>query len=355
MHEVLLLRLPELRPAGSCAALGVGTINQPAALPSGTRPAFVFRRATRTQDKEADTWRQPLRWHPSPPSRRRGYAHPEVLVSTEWVAQHLKDPKVRLVESNEDMLLYDTGHIPGAVKVDWTPTSTTRCAATTSTASGFEELMRAKGISRRHHRGLLRRQEQLVGHLRLLGASSSSATRTRRSWTAGGSSGSDENRPLIDRRARRYPPTAVHGRRSATTRQIRAFRDEVLDARRSRQGRWWTCAAPRSTAGELLHMPDYPQEGALRGGHIPGAKSVPWASAVDPRRHLQERPSELRAIYERSRASSRTTRSSPTAASASASATPGSCSPTCSATTSVRNYDGSWTEWGNAVGVPIER
>ena len=104
------------------------------------------------------------------PIEQRGYAHPEVLVSTDWVAQHLNDPKVRLVESNEDILLYDTGHIPGAVKIDWTTDLNDQLIRDYVDRSRLQALLRSQRDQRRHHDRLLRRQEQLVGHLRALGA-----------------------------------------------------------------------------------------------------------------------------------------------------------------------------------------
>ena len=99
----------------------------------------------------------------------RGYIHPEVLVSTDWVAEHLDDPDVRIVESNEDPLLYPSGHIPGAVEVDWTRDLNDPVRRDYLGREGFEALMRRIGASRGHDRRLLRRQEQLVGDLCLLG------------------------------------------------------------------------------------------------------------------------------------------------------------------------------------------
>ena len=82
------------------------------------------------------------------PIGERGYAHPEVLVSTDWVAQHLDDPKVRLVESNEDLLLYDTGHIPGAVKIDWTNDLNDPVIRDYVDRDRLQRLLRSRGIDR---------------------------------------------------------------------------------------------------------------------------------------------------------------------------------------------------------------
>ena len=110
--------------------------------------------------------------------------------------------------------------------------------------------------------------------------------------------------------------------------------------------------SPQEYSGELIAMPGYEHEGAQRAGHIPGAASVPWAQAVREDGTFKC-ADELRELY--ARASQRRRRSSPTAASASARRTPGSSCTSCSASDDVKNYDGSWTEWGNLVGVPIER
>ena len=111
------------------------------------------------------------------PIEERGYAHPEVLVSTDWVAQHLDDPKVRLVESNEDLLLYDSGTFPGAVKIDWTNDLNDPVVARLPRPRPAAGAAPVKGHQQRHDDRPVRRQEQLVGHLRPLGAA---AVRRRR-------------------------------------------------------------------------------------------------------------------------------------------------------------------------------
>ena len=151
------------------------------------------------------------------PIEQRGYAHPEVLVSTDWVAQHLKDPKVRLVESNEDILLYDTGHIPGAVKVDWTTDLNDPLIRDYVDQERLAEAAPVEGHQRRHHRRLLRRQEQLVGHLRALGAPALRLTNVK-IMDGGrlplGGRGPRRSRPT----RRRYPDGQHHRAASATTR-----------------------------------------------------------------------------------------------------------------------------------------
>jgi thiosulfate/3-mercaptopyruvate sulfurtransferase len=285
------------------------------------------------------------------PIEARGYAHPEVLVSTEWVAEHLNDPKVRLIESNEDILLYDTGHIPGAVKIDWVTDLNDSLRRDYVDRDAFQKLLRAKGINQDTTVVFYGDKNnwwatyafwvfQLFGltNLKLLDGG-------RLRWV-------DEGRPLST-----DVPTVTPGTISVPARNdapIRAFRDEVL-AHLDTKGQLVDVRSPEEYRGERLHMAEYPNEGALRGGHIPGAKSVPWARAVNPETHTYRPASELRTLYEQEQGirPDRDTivycrigeRSSHT----------------WFALTyllghrKVRNYDGSWTEWGNGVGLPVER
>jgi thiosulfate/3-mercaptopyruvate sulfurtransferase len=281
----------------------------------------------------------------------RGYAHPEVLVSTDWAAQHLDDAKVRLVESNEDILLYETGHIPGAVKIDWVTDLNDSLQRDYVNREAFEKLLRSKGINQDTTIVFYGDKNnwwaayafwvfRLFGltNLKLLDGG-------RLRWA-------DEGHPLVTD-ASHYPAgyIVVPPRNDAP---IRAFRDGVL-AHMRRGGKLVDVRSPEEFRGERLHMPEYPNEGALRGGHIPGAKSIPWARAVDPETHTFRPASELRTLYEKEN-----------------SLPPGEetivycrigerSSHSWFALTyllgyqNVRNYDGSWTEWGNGVGLPIER
>ena len=225
----------------------------------------------------------------------RGYSQPDALVSTDWVAEHLNDPAVRIVESNEDPLLYPSGHIPGAVEVDWTRDLNDPLRRDYLGREGFQSLMRRIGVHAGHDRRLLRRQEQLVGDLRLLGVP---AVRARERQDHG-------RRP---HQVGQGGAAADHGRaepiRRATTRRaerddkkIRAFRDEVLK-HLERKGRLIDVRSPDEYTGKRLHMPEYPNEGALRGGHIPGAANVPWARAVNPDDGTFKTAEELRGLYE---------------------------------------------------------
>ena len=277
----------------------------------------------------------------------RGYARPEVLVTTDWVAEHLKDPEVRIVESNEDPLLYPSGHIPGAVQVDWAADLNDPLRRDYLDRAGFERLMAKIGVTRDTTVVFYGDKNnwwacyafwvfQLFGH-----TNAKVMDGGRLKWEK-------EGRALT----REVPSVRRHALRGARARRhaIRAFRDEVLQHMRGAASRWSTCAARRSSRGERTHMPEYPQEGVLRGGHIPGARTCRGRARPTPRTARSRPPTSCARSTRTRRASSPTTTSSPTAASASAAATPGSCSPTCWATRKVRNYDGSWTEWGNSVG-----
>jgi thiosulfate/3-mercaptopyruvate sulfurtransferase len=285
------------------------------------------------------------------PISDRGYAHPEVLVSTEWVAAHLDDPKVRIVESDEDLLLYETGHVPGSVKIDWVTDLNDSLRRDYVSRDALEALLRSKGISNDTTVVLYGDKNNWWAAysfwvLRLFGlARLKLMDGGRLRWA-------EEGRPLVTE-VPRYPEgnLSVPARNDAP---IRAFRNEVLEHVEAGR-RLVDVRSPEEYRGERLHMADYPNEGALRGGHIPGARSIPWARAVDPATHCFRPANELRTIYKEEngivpdqetivycRIGERS-------------------SHTWFALTyllgfgNVRNYDGSWTEWGNGVGLPIER
>jgi thiosulfate/3-mercaptopyruvate sulfurtransferase len=281
----------------------------------------------------------------------RGYAHPEVLVSTDWVAEHLNDPNVRIIESNEDLLLYPSGHIPGAVQVDWTSDLNDQIRRDYLNRSGFESLMSRIGVTPNMTVVFYGDKNnwwatyafwvfQLFGHS------------NARIMDGGRAKWEREGRPMT-REVPSYPATQY----TATERddkRIRAFRDQVL-AHAQANKPLIDVRSPAEYSGEKLHMPEYPQEGALRGGHIPGAKNVPWGKAVNSDDNTFKPADELRQIYEQEQglrpdqdviAYCRIGERS---------------SHTWFVLTyllgynNVRNYDGSWTEWGNLVNVPIEK
>jgi len=279
------------------------------------------------------------------------FAQPEVLVSTDWVAEHSSDPSVRLVESNEDTLLYPSGHIPGAVQVDWTNDLNDQVRRDYIQKEGFASLVSRVGITPEHTVVFYGDKNnwwacyafwvfQLFGHT------------NARIMDGGRLKWQKEGRPLV-KEVPHYPQSRYTIPERDDSR-IRAFRDQVL-AHVGRQLPLVDVRSPEEYTGERLHMPDYPNEGALRGGHIPGARSIPWSRAVNPEDGTFKSAAELRSLYV-----------------AQAGLKPDDeviaycrigerSSHTWFVLTyllgfrNVRNYDGSWTEWGNLVNVPIEK
>lgn len=280
----------------------------------------------------------------------RGYAVPDVLVSTVWVQQHLNDPDVRIVESNEDPLLYASGHLSGAVEIDWT--------------RDLNDPLRRDYLDREHFEALMARSGIANDTIVVFYGDKNNWWATYAAWVfhlfghknvrimdGGRKKWADEGRPMNREKA---TPAPTHYKAPVRDdKEFRAFRDGVL-GHINAQGKLIDVRSPAEYSGERTHMPEYPNEGALRGGHIPGAASVPWAKAVAEDGTFKDADA-LRAIYE-----------------AGAGLSPSDdvivycrigerSSHTWFALryllgySSVRNYDGSWTEWGNLVGAPIER
>ena len=280
----------------------------------------------------------------------RGYAHAEMLVSTEWVAEHLNDPNVRIIESDEDALLYASGHIPGAVEVDWTTDLNDRCAAITW-ARGFEALASRIGITPETLCVFYGDKNNwwaayalwvfhLFGHTnaRIMDGG-------RLKWV-------QEGRPMTRERPD-YPATRyIAPERDDQT--ARAFRDQVLQHVETRLP-LIDVRSPAEFSGERLHMEDYPNEGALRGGHIPGARNVPWSRALNPQDGTFKPATELRLIYEEEQGLSPDDEVIVYCRIGERSSHTWFVLRYLLGYENVRNYDGSWTEWGNLVNVPIER
>ncbi len=280
----------------------------------------------------------------------KGYVHPDVLVSTNWVAENLESTgKIRLVESNEDVLLYSTGHIANATHIDWVADLNDAIRRDYLNEAQFAALMEKHGISNETTVVFYGDKNnwwacyafwvfKLFGH-----ADCRVMDGGRQKWIA-------EGRELT-----KDVPSFAKGSYHPSARadyKIRAFRDQVLDHVNAGQP-LVDVRSPQEFSGELLHMPGSPQEGALRGGHIKGAASVPWSRAVAEDGSFKT-ADELRAIYEGEKGLS------PDKSVIAYCRIGERSSHTWFVLTyllgypTVRNYDGSWTEWGNLVGVPIE-
>lgn len=281
----------------------------------------------------------------------RGYVNPGVLVSTDWVAEHQQDANVRIIESNEDPLLYSAGHIAGAVQVDWTRDLNDQLRRDYLNKAGFEALMSRIGVTRDTTIVLYGDKNnwwatyafwvfQLFGHT------------NAKVMDGGRAKWEKEGRPLTRETPTYAPTTYTAPERDDAS--IRAFRDQVLKHVEA-GGPLVDVRSPAEFSGEKLHMPEYPQEGAIRGGHIPGAKSVPWARAVNTEDGTFKPAEELKQIYEQEQGLD------PNAELISYCRIGERSSHTWFVLTyllgfkNVKNYDGSWTEWGNLVGVPIEK
>ncbi|MFW5709030.1 MAG: sulfurtransferase [Chloroflexota bacterium] len=280
----------------------------------------------------------------------RGYINPEVLVSTEWVAAHLDDPNVRIIESNEDPLLYTAGHIPGAVQVDWTNDLNDQVVRDYLDSTGFEALMSRIGVTDDMTIVFYGDKNnwwatyafwvfQLFGH-----TNAKVMDGGRKKWET-------EGRALT-REVPQYTATDYKANPRDDS-QIRAFRDEVL-AHVRKSAPLVDVRSPQEYSGELLHMPNYPQEGSLRGGHIPGARNVPWARAANEDGTFKS-ADELRAIYEEEQGLTPEDEIITYCRIGERSSHSWFALKYLLGYKRVRNYDGSWTEWGNAVGVPIEK
>jgi thiosulfate/3-mercaptopyruvate sulfurtransferase len=281
----------------------------------------------------------------------KGYAHPEALVTTAWLAGHLDDQTLRIVESDEDVLLYDTGHIPGAMKIDWHADLNDALMRDYISREQFEELLRSKGIDESTTVVFYGDKNnwwatyafwvfQLFGftNAKILDGG-------RMKWEQEGRDMTTD--PAA--RAKRSSFTA----KPRSDEKIRAFMSDVrkhLDAK----GRLVDVRSPDEYSGKKLHMPEYPQEGAMRGGHIPTAKSVPWARAANPDGTFKP-ASELRAIYETEQGLTPSDDVIAYCRIGERSSHTWFVLRYLLGYDKVRNYDGSWTEWGNAVRAPIER
>jgi thiosulfate/3-mercaptopyruvate sulfurtransferase len=288
---------------------------------------------------------------PADPSEKfAGYSHPGRLVSTDWLSEHLGTEGLAVVETDEDVLLYETGHIPGAIKIDWHTDLNDTIVRDYVSAERFASLMSARGIAAddtvvfygdnfNWWAAYALWVFSLFGHrdVRLLDGG-------RQKWIA-------EGRPLTTEVVERAPSEYPTPTRDDTL--IRAFLGDTVE--HSQTGKpLIDVRSPEEYRGERLHMPDYPNEGALRGGHIPGAFNVPWkrAAADDGTFRTVD---ELKAIYQEEIGLEPADEVISYCRIGERSSHTWFVLRYLLGFPHVRNYDGSWTEYGNAVRVPIER
>jgi len=281
----------------------------------------------------------------------RGYAKPEALVSTEWVAKHLDDPSIRIIESNEDQLLYPSGHIPGAVQVDWTHDLNDQVRRDYLDRAGFEKLMSRIGVTKDTAVVFYGDKSnwwatyafwifQLYGHTKAKVMDGG-----RMKWE-------NEKRPMT-REVPSYAATSYKAPQRDDT-KIRIFRDQVIKHQEAHRP-LVDVRSPAEYSGERTHMPEYPQEGVLRGGHIPGAKSIPWARAANPEDGTFKSAADLKAIYQGEQGLKPDDDIVAYCRIGERSSHTWFVLTYLLGYSKVRNYDGSWTEWGNSVGLPIEK
>jgi thiosulfate/3-mercaptopyruvate sulfurtransferase len=281
----------------------------------------------------------------------RGYAQPDVLVSTDWVAENLNNPDIRIIESNEDPILYIFNHIPGAVEVDWTRDLNDPLRRDYLDREAFADLMGRIGVTPETTVILYGDKTnwwacyafwvfKLFGHrnARIMDGGRLKWTQEERSMTKETPSYPRVNYPAPERDDSR----------------LRAFRDQVFDHLKT-NGTLVDVRSPAEYSGERLHMEDYPNEGALRGGHIPGAASIPWARAVDPDHGTFRTARELRRIYQEENQINPDDDVIVYCRIGERSSHTWFVLQYLLGYPKVRNYDGSWTEWGNLVNVPIEK
>jgi thiosulfate/3-mercaptopyruvate sulfurtransferase len=281
----------------------------------------------------------------------KAYAQPDVLVSTDWVNEHRgTTDDIRIVESDEDLLLYETGHIPEAVKIDWVNDLNDAVVRDYVNAERFAELCADRGIGNNTTVVFYGDRNnwwacyafwvfKLFGHDKCLIMNGG-----RQKWL-------DEGRAMSTETPQTAPATYRAPVRDDS--RIRAFKSEVLEHMEA-GGRLVDVRSPQEFSGERTHMPEYPQEGVLRGGHIPGAVNVPWARAVAEDGTFKPR-TELEQIYLEEQGLDSSGPMIAYCRIGERSSHTWFVLTYLLGFSNVKNYDGSWTEWGNSVGTPIEK
>lgn len=279
------------------------------------------------------------------------YAHPEMLVDADWLQSHLDDSSMRIVESNEDVLLYDTGHIPGAVHIDWRGDLQDDISRDYVSPELFAEVCRRNGIEKTTTVVFYGDKSnwwacyalwafKLFGHEKCKVLDGG-----RDKWKADGRSFTRE-KPSYPRSSYPVPPRRQDD-------EIRAFFAEALAHSRARRP-LIDVRSPGEYRGEITHMPEYPQEGVLRGGHVPGARSVPWKMAANDDGTFKP-ADQLERIYTEELGLKKDDDIIAYCRIGERSSHTWFVLRYLLGYDKVRNYDGSWTEWGNMVRAPIAK
>ncbi|HVS28393.1 MAG TPA: sulfurtransferase [Solirubrobacteraceae bacterium] len=272
----------------------------------------------------------------------------DVLVETEWLEQHLDDDSIRIVEVDENPALYVQAHIPGAIGFDWQKDLQDQVKRDFLGPEAFGELFGSRGISNDHLIVLYGDRNNWFAaytywYLKYYGHDNVKLVNgPREKWIS-------EDRPTTTE-VPSHPPASFSAQTGDAA--IRALRDEVHEAL-ANATKLVDVRSPQEYSGELIAMPGYEQEGAQRSGHIPGAASVPWAQAV--REDGTFKPAaELEGLYR----NKGVLNGEPIIAYCrigERSAHTWFVLHELLGKDDVKNYDGSWTEWGNMVNVPIEK
>jgi thiosulfate/3-mercaptopyruvate sulfurtransferase len=277
------------------------------------------------------------------------YAHPEVLVDTAWVAEHANDPRVKVIEVDVDTTSYDAGHIKGSIGLDWRKDLQARPIRDLLPRDEFEQLLSSKGVGNEDTVIAYGDNNNwfaawFVWNLKYYGH------KDARLMNGGRKKWQDEGRELVTD-APSIKPSSYKA--AQPDKSIRALRDEV-QAQLGKAGVVLVdVRSPKEFSGELLAPENLPQEGAQRGGHIPGAKNIPWAQAVAEDGTFKP-VDQLRELYQ-SKGVTQDKQVIAYCRIGERSSHSWFVLHYLLGYPNVKNYDGSWTEWGSLIGAPIEK